>query len=249
MYYLQLDPLLIIIAVVPALYLMVRVYKADRIEKEPIGYLVMLAVWGIVSTAVAVALETVGQYLIQPLGEGTLIYNIIMYFIVVGVSEEVSKYLLLKWRTWRSPNFNCTFDGLIYSVFVSLGFALWENIQYVIMYGFETAIVRAFTAIPGHASFAVFMGVWYGLAKRYDFMGETRKSRRCRRLAIIIPALFHGIYDFTATYTGLSLVFIAFIALMFFLAIRSVKSMSVHDKYIGTPMEEKELDNNLFNDL
>ena len=79
MYYLQLDPLLIIIAVVPALYLMVRVYKADRIEKEPLGYLVMLAVWGIVSTAVAVGLETVGQYLIQPLGQGTLAYNIIVW--------------------------------------------------------------------------------------------------------------------------------------------------------------------------
>ncbi len=249
MYTLSLNPLLMVIAVVPALYLMLQVYKADRIEKEPWGVLIGLVLWGILSTAIAVALETAGTYVIAPLGEGSLAYNLVLYFIIVGLSEEFSKYIILKWRTWRSSNFNCTFDGVIYSVFISLGFALWENIQYVAIYGFETGIVRAFTAIPGHASFAVFMGVWYGMAKRYDFMGEPGKSKRCRRLALIIPTIMHGVYDFTATYTGLSLVFLAFIALMFFLAIRDVKMMSKHDKYIGTPLEESEMDNNLFNDL
>ena len=249
MYSLQMNPLLIIIAVVPALYLMVQVYRADRIEKEPVPYLLGLALWGIVSTIIAVALETAGTYLIAGLGQGTLLYNIVLYFIVVALSEECSKYLLLKWRTWRNSNFNCIFDGLIYSVFVSLGFALWENIQYVALYGFETGLVRAFTAIPGHASFAVFMGVWYGMAKRYDFMGQPGKSKTCRILAIIVPAILHGIYDFTATYTGLSLIFLAFIVVMFIVAIRKVKTMSRKDKYIGTPLDENEMDNNLFNDL
>ena len=116
------------------------------------------------------------------------------------------------------------------------------------MYGFQTAVIRAFTAIPGHASFAVFMGVWYGMAKRYDFMGEHGKSKRCRWMAIIIPTIMHGIYDFTATYAGLSYVFLAFIAVMFFLAVRDVRKMSRRDKYIGTPLDESEMDNNLFND-
>ena len=249
MYSLSMDPLLIIIAVVPALFLMVQVYRADRLEKEPMGLLGSLVLWGALSTLIAVALETVGHIVISPLGQNSLAYNIVLYFIVVGLSEEVSKYVILKWRTWRNHNFNCTFDGLIYSVFISLGFALWENIQYVAMYGFETAVVRAFTAIPGHASFAVFMGVWYGLAKRYDFMGQPGKSKTCRWLAVIIPAIMHGIYDFTATYAGLSYVFLIFIAIMFFLAIRSVRRMSKHDKYIGTPMEENEMDNNMFNDI
>lgn len=249
MYSLQMNPLLIIIAVVPALFLMVQVYKADRIEKEPLPYLLGLALWGIVSTIIAVALETAGSYLIAGLGPGTVIYNLVMYFIVVALSEEASKYLVLKWRTWRNSNFNCIFDGLIYSVFVSLGFALWENIQYVAIYGFETGIVRAFTAIPGHASFAVFMGVWYGMAKRYAFMGEAKKSKTCRILAVLVPALFHGIYDFTATYDGLGLVFIGFIIVMFIIAVRDVRNLSKKDKYIGTPLDEKEMDNNLFNDL
>ena len=98
-----------------------------------------------------------------------------MYFGVVAFSEEGAKYFLLKRRTWNSAAFNCQFDGVVYAVFVSLGFALWENISYVLMYGLSTALVRAVTAVPGHACFGVFMGVWYGLAKRLH--GRERTAR------------------------------------------------------------------------
>ena len=65
-----------------------------------------------------------------------------MYFVVVAISEEGFKYVLLKKRTWKSREFNCEFDGVVYAVFVSLGFALWENIFYVLSYGFATAVAR-----------------------------------------------------------------------------------------------------------
>ena len=157
-----------------------------------------------------------------------------MYFIVVAFSEEWAKYVLLKIKTWKHPAFNCQFDGVVYSVFVGLGFALWENIQYVAMFGFETAIVRAFTAVPGHCSFAVFMGVWYGMAKRYEFAGEFAKAKKARIMSVVMPAIMHGIYDFIATWdTGISYVFIIFIVIMFIWASRLVRSMSQNDKYIG----------------
>ena len=70
-------------------------------------------------------------------------YNAIMYFGIVAFSEEGAKYFLLRRRTWHSAAFNCQFDGVVYAVFVALGFALWENISYVLMYGLSTALVRA----------------------------------------------------------------------------------------------------------
>ncbi len=76
-------------------------------------------------------------------------YNVLLYFVVVALSEEGFKYLLLKKRTWYSSEFNCQFDGVVYAVFVALGFALWENISYVLMYGLGTAAIRAVTAVPG----------------------------------------------------------------------------------------------------
>lgn len=233
MYY-GFSPILTIAAVVPAVILLMQVYKADKLDKEPPRLLISLVLLGIVSTFIAVVLEQIGQIVLSPLDPNSLVYNVIMYFIVVAFSEEWAKYVLLKIKTWKHPAFNCQFDGVVYSVFVGLGFALWENIQYVAMFGFETAIVRAFTAVPGHCSFAVFMGVWYGMAKRYEFAGEFAKAKKARIMSVVMPAIMHGIYDFIATWdTGISYVFIIFIVIMFIWASRLVRSMSQNDKYIG----------------
>ncbi|MBR6472344.1 MAG: PrsW family intramembrane metalloprotease [Firmicutes bacterium] len=228
------NPILMISAILPAIILMVQVYRADKLEKEPIRLLIALAFLGIISTIIAVVLEMAGQYLISGLDPNSLIYNIILYFIIVAFSEEWAKYIVLKLRTWKNAAFNCQFDGVVYSVFVGLGFALWENMQYVSMYGFETAIVRAVTAVPGHACFAVFMGVWYGMAKRYEYAGEKVKAKQARISCVVVPAILHGIYDFTATMgQGISLIFVIFVIAMFFWASKLVKEMSRNDKYIG----------------
>ena len=132
--------ILIAAAVIPAVYLMVRVYRADRLEKEPTGMLIALLVLGVISTSLAGLTEQIGGMMLSRFfpQEG-IIYDALFYFIVVALSEEGFKYLLLKLRTWKSPHFNCQFDGVVYAVVVSLGFALWENIAYVLYYGLGTA--------------------------------------------------------------------------------------------------------------
>ena len=227
--------ILVCAAVIPAAALMLYVYRADRLEKEPTPLLWRLILQGIISTALAVFTERLGaQMLGSIIRRNTLLYEILFYFLVVGLSEEGFKYLLLKRRTWDSPYFNCRFDGVVYAVFVSMGFALWENIDYVVMYGLETAIVRALTAVPGHACFGVFMGAWYGLAKSHERHGHAQYSKTCRILAVICPVLLHGLYDLIATLDrgDLSLVFIGFIVIMFLAAYRTVKKLSAQDKYI-----------------
>ena len=229
------DPVLIAAAVIPAIVLLVYVYKRDRLDKEPVGLLISLVIFGIIATALALITEQLGSALLPLLArEGTVVYNALLYFIVVACSEEGFKYLLLKARTWRNPNFNCQFDGLVYAVFVSLGFALWENISYVLMYGFSTAVVRALTAVPGHACFGVFMGVWYGAAKRYANAGMERQSKICRRYAFILPVLMHGAYDYIAAveYENDALIFVVFVTVMFILAYSLVKKAARKDKYI-----------------
>ena len=187
------NPILIAAAVLPAIFLLVHVYRADKLEKEPAPLLISLVLYGIAATFIALLLERFGSWLLgRYFPENSTPYNVLMYFGVVAFSEEGAKYFLLKRRTWNSAAFNCQFDGVVYAVFVSLGFALWENISYVLMYGLSTALVRAVTAVPGHACFGVFMGAFYGLAKRYDNFGDEYRSRRCRRLAVLVPVLLHG---------------------------------------------------------
>ena len=234
MYYHTANPVLLAAAVIPAAVLMICVYRMDRLEKEPWPMLFLLGLQGVVSTSLAVFAERLGTRLLSGmLPEDTILYQIVFNMIVVGLSEEGFKYLLLKRRTWHSPQFNCLFDGVVYAVFVSLGFALWENIDYVIMYGLQAAMIRAVTAVPGHACFGVFMGAWYGLARRWENRGDHAQSRLCLRLAVAVPALLHGLYDLIATLKGgLSWLFAGFILIMFGLALRTAGRLSGTDSYI-----------------
>ena len=225
--------ILIAAAVIPAVALLIYVYRCDRLEKESWGLIGKLVLLGVVSTIGAQILENLGIALLPYVAEpGSLRYNVLLFFIVVGLSEEGCKYLLLRRRTWNEPEFDCRFDGVVYACAVSLGFALWENIAYVLSYGFGTALVRAVTAVPGHACFGVFMGAFYGAARSARSDGELRVSARLRRLSVVIPALLHGTYDFIAGSGQSTLWFIVFVALMFFAASRTVKRMSARDRYI-----------------
>ena len=224
--------LLIVLAVLPAILLMLFIYKQDRLEKEPTRMLISLAVLGVVSTFLAMITETIGMTVLGNMFyEESVAYRLLLYFIVVGLSEEGFKYLVLKIATWRSPEFNCKFDGVVYAVAVSLGFAVWENIKYVMTYGLMTALVRAVTAVPGHACFAVIMGAWYGLAKRKQQQGWNSASRLARFLAVLLPTIVHGAYDFVATANTSSVNFIMFVVIMIAICFYTVLRLSADDKY------------------
>lgn len=233
-WYFSLNPILIAAAIIPAAALMIFVYRADRLEKESLVQLASLLVSGVIATALAKVTERAGDFVLRLALPGNIeAYNFLMYFGVVAFSEEGFKYLLLKRRTWRSAGFNCQFDAVVYAAFVSLGFALWENIAYVLMYGFGTALLRAVTAVPGHACFGVFMGAFYGMARRYANEGRESASKRCRVLAVVCPALLHGAYDYIASGSMQSeWMFIAFVAALFAAAFVMTRRLSATDRYI-----------------
>ncbi|MBQ7541134.1 MAG: PrsW family intramembrane metalloprotease [Clostridia bacterium] len=243
MTYFTMNPILIAAAVIPAIILLVRVYKADKLDREPPGLLISLVLFGILSTLIALMLEHIGMWLLPHfVTEDTILYNALLYFGVVAFSEEGAKYLLLKKRTWNHYAFNCQFDGVVYAVFVSLGFALWENISYVAGSGLWTALIRSVTAMPGHACFGVFMGVFYGAAKRMEGMRNEQSAKRLRKAALLLPAFMHGAYDFLATIPlkRYSWFFAAFILGMFIFCYKLVKRASADDHYIAQPFEEEQ---------
>lgn len=213
-------------AVLPAAILLRYIYRMDAAEKEPPRLLWSLLLMGALAAAVSVVLETVGERVLGALVEaGTQEYIFALAFLVVAVVEEGAKFFFLKHRTWRVPDFNYRFDGVVYAVFVSLGFAAVENIGYVFNYGLSVALPRALLSIPGHMSFAVFMGAFYGRAKVCEAYGNGRGKRRNLLLGWLSAVVLHGIYDTCAMLntTGSALVFLLFVALMFltvFLRIR-----------------------------
>ena len=226
--------ILIAAAVIPAVFLMIKVYKSDRLEKESPYLLWNLMKVGIFSSLVALVSERILSFILDlAVPADAVAHDVTLYFIVVACSEEGAKYFFLKRDTWNNPEFNCLYDGVVYAAFVSLGFALWENISYVLSYGFATAVIRAVTAIPGHACFGVFMGTFYGIAKKYDRMNKDRESRMFRIAAVAVPVILHGAYDYIASQEDRSSgMFIAFVIVLFGVSYLAVNIIAKKDQYI-----------------
>ena len=228
--------LLIAAAVIPAVFLLVKVYRSDKLERESPYLIGRLIIGGIIATFFALVSErALGALLDATVPYNSHAYDVILYFGVVAVSEEVSKYAFLRKRTWKNTEFNCLYDGVVYAIVVSLGFALWENISYVTMYGFSTALIRAVTAIPGHACFGVFMGVFYSLAKGNDNVGNAEKSKFLNSLAVAVPVFLHGAYDYIASMETGNYVwtFIIFVLALFAVSFILVSEMSKNDRYLS----------------
>lgn len=224
------------VALIPALVLLVIVYRHDKIEKEPLGLLLLLLIGG---GAGSVVLSIIGENVLQNalnsalnVYENEILYYILFSFIVVACVEEGSKLLFLKLFSWKHPAFNYAFDAIVYSVFVSLGFAAIENVKYAFNYGLDVAIARAFTSVPGHMSFAILMGVFYGRAKLCERYGMAGKAKRNLVLSFVVPMLFHGFYDTTCMIQNDVTVwlFLIFLVLMYILVFTLLRNASKYDR-------------------
>lgn len=225
----------VLAAVLPALFLMRYVYRQDRVEKEPPWLLGNLVFRGVLAALAAIVLEMLGQSVLNAMVEpDNPRYVFLTAFLVVAVVEEGTKFFFLYRRTWRDPNFNFRFDGIVYAVFVSLGFAAFENVKYVFNYGLSVALPRAILAVPGHMGFAVFMGVFYGRAKRCFDRGNMGGCRWNLALSYLCPVLLHGVYD-TCCMSGTTqstLVFVAFVVVMYLVVFNLIH----HEAKTDTPV-------------
>jgi len=224
--------LYILAAVLPAIVLLRYVYHHDTVEKEPLGLLLLLIFMGVLAALSASILEEIAQTVLKILVDPeSPAYTILLAFLGVALVEEGVKFYLLKWRTWYHPAFNYRFDGIVYAVFVSLGFAAYENILYVLHYGLSVALPRALLAIPGHMSFAIAMGVFYGRAKLCESWGDKDGVQRNERWGYLIAVSLHGFYDACAMIgNGVStILFIVFVVLMFLGIYRVLKKESATD--------------------
>ena len=181
---------LLTVALAPGLAIVVYIYLKDKHEREPLHLLIISFVYGILSTAVTMAISMPLDFLIF-LREDDVVDQFANAFFKVALVEEFSKFFFIRFILFRNKNFNEPFDGIVYAVMVGMGFATLENIIYVFNYGFTTGILRMFTAVPAHATFAILMGYFLGKAK---FSHQNKLMYTVT--ALLIATLFHGAYDY-----------------------------------------------------
>ncbi len=201
-------------ALLPPILLLLFVWHKDA-TKEPFRQLLKAVIFGALICIPAVFWESfMGTLLFNGEEPTTIIGTTLNAFLCAAVPEETLKLIALWLVLRRNPYFDEHFDGIVYAVCVSLGFAAVENVGYVLNHEeawVSVAVTRALMAVPGHYAFAVFMGYYYSM---YHFV---RHDTTTAISILLVPVLAHGIYDSLAMSSmvnpligGLGFVFLIF---------------------------------------
>jgi protease PrsW len=215
---------LLALALAPGTAIGLYIYLKDHHEREPLLLLLISFLYGGLSTVVTLFISfPVNSFLLTK--EDDVISQFVNAFFKVALIEEFSKFLFVRFILYRNKNFNEPFDGIVYAVMVSMGFATLENILYVYQYGVVTGITRMFTAVPAHAVFGIMMGYYLGRAK---FTASLQFSFSL--LALLTATLFHGAYDYflfigeiKGVYTGIWVGSIVALAIGFILSRKAIR--------------------------
>ena len=191
--------LVILSAIAPAVAILWYIYGKDKRQPEPPKWLLKAFGYGVLSVFLStVFYNVISSSIASGLNENTYADVSKAFadaFLCAAIPEEAAKLLLLWLLLRKNPYYDELFDGIVYAVFVSMGFAAVENVLYLVEgvadgSWVRTGIMRALFSVPGHCLFAVLMGYYYSL---YHFGVD-----RSRKTLILIPAapiLAHGIFD------------------------------------------------------
>lgn len=228
----------LVLPMLPALFLLWLIYRQDRVEHEPVSMIVCIVMLGALSALPAVALELLAQKILDNLGSMPVFaYDLLENFLGVALIEESVKYFVIRKIAWKHPAFDYRFDGVVYGVASSLGFAALENIFYC-MGNMSNLFLRAFTAIPMHCIMGIYMGHYFGLAKQWTNRGDSAKAQWYMFMSMFAPVFIHGLYDFVCTQGAYGesllwiLVFYLFVITIDVIAIMNVKKYAQNDQPI-----------------
>ena len=212
------------LALLPAIALVVWIYRQDKVEKEPGGLLWKIFLFGVLSVIFLVFMDA-----------DTLCYVILDNFIGVALIEELCKMKAAKWAAWKHPAFNYKFDAIVYCVTSALGFAAIENVLYCLEGDIGTAVTRALLSVPSHAIDGVIMGYFFGVAKEAELAGDKKRRKRYLKLSVFMPMIEHGIYDSALSLDAdwIFVFFFLFVIVVDVWAYKFVKKQSGQDRELS----------------
>lgn len=181
--------------VIPALIAMWIIDRLDAKRPEPARTRRLVVLFGMISVIPAFVIEVVLSRLLGEQLEPQLTYqgSSFQAFIVAAAVEEACKIVVVYWVVWRKPEFDERMDGIIYASRAGLGFALVENVMYLL--GQESLqgqlivwVERALLAVPGHAMWTGMIGAM-AARRRFDGKGLGLIG------GYLLAVAFHGTYD------------------------------------------------------
>ncbi|MFV0520277.1 MAG: PrsW family intramembrane metalloprotease [Lachnospirales bacterium] len=177
-----------LIAEAPICALCFYIFIRDKYEKEPIKLLLIGLTLGVLLAYPVLFTE---KFLLNFVPKNIFLKNFYTTFIVASFTEEFFKLLFLFMLIWRNPNFNERFDAIVYSVFISLGFAGIENYYFVsndLYNQVSTGVTRGIISVPAHFFYGVFMGYFLSYAK-------FNKDYNYVFVSFVCTFILHGFFD------------------------------------------------------
>lgn len=253
-----------VITLLPSLMLCYFVYKKDKVEKEPLLLLLLLFFVG-----AAVALPTVwceraltGQFdnlyasymeitesgRLNFSSESAMVtHHLLCAFAGVALLEEGVRWLALVLITRKNKNFDCLYDGIVYSVFISMGYAMVINLRYALVDGWNHLFMRAISTVPAYLLWGILSGVLYTIWHSLNIAREKEKAlvdsgtydkvllKNPGWLLVasfVLPFVFHGISAFVELFNSrvLTSVFCVLLMLAYIICFVLVFKMSDKDE-------------------
>jgi RsiW-degrading membrane proteinase PrsW (M82 family) len=171
--------------IAPGLALLSYFYLKDEYDSEPISVVLRTFLYGALLVFPIMFIQHV-------LETETLVKSgLVDAFFSSSLLEEFFKWFILFYAIYPHVEFDEPFDGIVYGVAVSLGFATVENVFYLVANGVGDAMTRALLPVSSHALFGVIMGFYIGKAK----FTEGNKAKWVV-VSLLLPFILHGLYDF-----------------------------------------------------
>ena len=179
---------------VPALLAMAYFDRLDARRPEPRRTLRLVTAAGALTAIPVVMLGQVLK-LVGPVDlDTTWAGALYMSFVIAALPEEAGKLASMMLFAWRRPEFDERMDGISYGARAGLGFALVENVAYLLLIPaslgeyISVFIGRAVLAVPGHATWGGIMG-YFAARRRFDGCGPGILG------GYVIAVALHGLYD------------------------------------------------------
>lgn len=219
---------LISAGIAPSLALLSYFYLKDHYKTEPLATVLRSFIFG----AMLVFPIMFIQYAFKE--EGLIVSVWSQAFILTASIEEFFKWFIFYYMIYRLADFDHPYDGIVYGVSISLGFATVENVLYLLNYGVEFAIGRAILPVSSHALFGVIMGYYFGRAK------FTSNRKLFLWISLTVPILLHGIYDYILLQFQKNwlMIMVPFMLYLWLSAMRKVKSANKNEIIIPKTTQE-----------
>ncbi len=256
-----------LVAVLPAIFLCGYIFYKDRIEREPIGLLAILFCAGaaayiptyfaenfiinLIDKNFTDSINMSAEGLLSFSSKGAEITHLTLCsFLGFSLIRICIKWLLLFFITHKNKNFNYLFDGIVYSVFLSLGFAISENIHFLIQNDLDMLISKLLTSVPCHLFIGILIGYYYTMwnmrftaNKIENHLLETkviqrdniRSSAAWLICSLLIPFIINGVYVFAGSVRNdtVTLFFYTAVFILFGISFIMINQIAANDNSYG----------------